>query len=68
MDIILINPPQPKPDFNLLKFSPSSPPMGLAYLATKLKQNNFSVKVLDFDLKNVNIDFVGKINSDEIKE
>lgn len=58
MDILLINPPQPKPDFNLLKHTPSSPPMGLAYLATILKQNNFTLQALDFDLNNVNIDLL----------
>ncbi|MEW5820913.1 MAG: radical SAM protein [Cyanobacteriota bacterium] len=53
--IFLINPPQPKPNKTTIVYGPAAPPLGLCYLASKLKKDGFNVIAIDFEKKNTNI-------------
>lgn len=57
VDVYLLNPPGLKPDKMIRSYAPSSPPLGLCYLSSSLKNDNISVKAFDFDLKDTSLEF-----------
>lgn len=58
LDILFISAPSPNPAMYYAFKSQGMPPLGLGYLATYLKQNNYSVKIIDMAFENKTIESI----------
>ena len=58
LDILLVAVPSPNPMIYYTFDKQGMPPLGLGYLATVLKRENYSVKVVDMAVPQVTVDFL----------
>ena len=64
-EVLLINPPSKKDRGGRGDFF--TPPMGLAYIASYLKENNITVKIIDCNPENLFLDYLSPKKSEERK-